>query len=349
MASLSAIPVRALSITVVSVLCASVAHSGPPTTGLPVAKPQPTVGSTISPKVVIPPNVPIKSSITLVLPVTGERPATGAQLVRTFAGAGRCAIGQECLIVGRGLGTHGLGSLPPSGVRLTFRPATPAGQKAGVPIGTRAADPNVTVTPTVWTPSLVGFRVPSTIAEGSYVIALRSTATGAPTVNELSVNFVNWRGPDYDGDGANDVTAGGDDCDDLDRGRGPGFPEVVDGNDTDEDCDLRTFGDRDVDGDGHKDAKACNIMLTGSGMDRSVMWLCGSDCDDGNNAIVPGAMTCDARDEATIFVCNGRSNAWNVDPRRTPVFGLFEPYDCARVAPPQGKCVAQPNGTAVCH
>jgi hypothetical protein len=343
------------SIAMVSLLCASVAYSGPTGPTVTVApKPGPVAGPTI------PPNVSIKTSVTLVPAVTGERPATNAQLVRTLSGGGRCAIGEECIVYGRGLGTHGLGASPPNGIKLTYRPASPvvsvtpaAGLKAGSPLvgstPTKASDPNVTVTPTVWTPSLVGFAVPSTAAEGSYVISIRSTTTGAATVNELPVTFViRSDARDFDNDGQEGMKGTGADCDDLDPLRTPGRAEAPDDTDHDEDCDPRTFGNRDRDGDGAQDASACNVSVMGSGLDRSLTWLCGTDCDDGNNAITPGAMTCDPRDPAAVFICRGKTAAWSFDPRRTPVRGLWEPYGCTGWGP-QGTCALQPNRTGACQ
>jgi len=51
---------------------------------------------------------------------------------------------------------------------------------------------------------------------------------------------------------------GGSDCDDANPSRAPGFPEVCDLDNVDEDCDPRTFGFRDGDGDGAADARCCN-------------------------------------------------------------------------------------------
>jgi len=61
-----------------------------------------------------------------------------------------------------------------------------------------------------------------------------------------------------DGDGRDSIACGGDDCDDNDRNRYPGNAEVCDAEDHDEDCDATTFGNRDVDGDGHIDALCGN-------------------------------------------------------------------------------------------
>jgi hypothetical protein len=63
---------------------------------------------------------------------------------------------------------------------------------------------------------------------------------------------------DKDGDGRISVACGGDDCDDTDRRRYPGNPEVCDNNGLDEDCNFSTIGDRDADGDGFVDARCWN-------------------------------------------------------------------------------------------
>lgn len=81
---------------------------------------------------------------------------------------------------------------------------------------------------------------------------------------------------DSDGHGASDC--GGDDCDDADPQRFPGNTEVCDLEGHDEDCDERTLGERDVDGDLQISMACCNGTH------------CGEDCDDtrrGTNTGVP--------------------------------------------------------------
>ncbi len=91
---------------------------------------------------------------------------------------------------------------------------------------------------------------------------------------------------DADGDG---VCAEAD-CDDADVRRFPGNDEVCDPGDVDEDCDPRTFGFRDGDGDGAGDALCCNV----DGSSRR----CGGDCDDGNAVVHPGeAESCNDQDD----------------------------------------------------
>jgi alpha-tubulin suppressor-like RCC1 family protein len=90
---------------------------------------------------------------------------------------------------------------------------------------------------------------------------------------------------DADEDGEPSLACGGDDCDDNDRLRAPGFAESCDADDVDEDCDGSTFGDRDSDSDGYVDARCCN---DGN---------CGDDCDDALASVSPeGAELCDELD-----------------------------------------------------
>jgi hypothetical protein len=84
---------------------------------------------------------------------------------------------------------------------------------------------------------------------------------------------------DKDGDGHNRIgCAGGDDCDDNDAKRYPGAVEVCDALDRDEDCNPSTFGVRDADGDGHPDARCCNVQSNGRR-------VCGTDCNDAQPGI----------------------------------------------------------------
>jgi len=87
---------------------------------------------------------------------------------------------------------------------------------------------------------------------------------------------------DQDGDGDPAASCGGGDCDDLDPRRFSGNIEVCDAGNLDEDCDVSTFGSRDLDRDGDVDDQCCNQLVTGG-------FICGNDCNDTNPAINPGA------------------------------------------------------------
>ncbi|MEM9191408.1 MAG: MopE-related protein [Myxococcota bacterium] len=104
-------------------------------------------------------------------------------------------------------------------------------------------------------------------------------------------------GPDADGDGVQsaacldgDGVPVGTDCDDADANRFPGNPELCDGMAHDEDCDLTTFGNLDVDADGFFDAQCCNVADDGTS-------TCGTDCDDLRANVRPTATeACDRFD-----------------------------------------------------
>jgi len=141
----------------------------------------------------------------------------------------------------------------------------------------------------------------------------------------LSVGFATWYA-DADGDGFGDrdvdvqacdapsgYTDDDQDCDDADAAINPDASEVCDANDVDEDCDGLTDDDDDSvdestyldwyadgDGDGYGDAattaQACDAP---SGYTAD-----GTDCDDDDDAINPGASeVCDLDD--TDEDCNG--------------------------------------------
>ncbi len=100
---------------------------------------------------------------------------------------------------------------------------------------------------------------------------------------------VDCENADADGDGFDSIFCGGRDCDDADAGRYPGNTEICDDS-IDEDCDERTFGVRDADGDGAPDALCCNMDEAGSP-------ICGTDCDDTRSDVGPTqAETCDGLD-----------------------------------------------------
>jgi hypothetical protein len=64
--------------------------------------------------------------------------------------------------------------------------------------------------------------------------------------------------PDRDRDGENSIACGGADCDDSDPNRAPARTEICDADGRDEDCDLTTVGNRDVDRDGFIDGRCWN-------------------------------------------------------------------------------------------
>jgi alpha-tubulin suppressor-like RCC1 family protein len=98
------------------------------------------------------------------------------------------------------------------------------------------------------------------------------------------------RDEDVDDDGYADVLCGGDDCDDMDARRHPGQLEVCDAAGTDEDCNPTTFGERDIDGDGHDSVRCVNV----EGDTRRG----GSDCNDVLDTVSPdGTEVCNLIDD----------------------------------------------------
>lgn len=140
----------------------------------------------------------------------------------------------------------------------------------------------------------------------------RSMQFGFQCVTQECVN------PDKDRDGRNALACGGDDCNDDDAAAFPGNVEVCDNANHDEDCNPETFGNKDMDRDGHFDIRCCNKDAAGKE-------FCGEDCDDTNRAMFPGMQSC-TRDLTHVFVC-GR--------------GV---YQCGE----GNTCALQPNGLGVC-
>ncbi len=102
---------------------------------------------------------------------------------------------------------------------------------------------------------------------------------------------------DADGDGHDAIECGGDDCDDDNASRYPGAVEVCDLAGLDEDCDLSTGGDKDLDGDGFHDVLCCNV-----GADDDD---CGTDCDDTVASTSPvGTEICNGTDDN----CDGQTD-----------------------------------------
>lgn len=117
---------------------------------------------------------------------------------------------------------------------------------------------------------------------------------------------VNGYSADCDGDGADSISMGGNDCDDNDVNRFPGHAEICDSNGHDEDCDPDTFGQRDSDNDGFWDAYCMNAF-DGHGSQ-------GDDCDDTSRNVNPAAADiCDRIDNN----CDG-----SVDVGQTLIFFL---------------------------
>lgn len=75
-------------------------------------------------------------------------------------------------------------------------------------------------------------------------------ACGALDCIEETDQCVDTSCEDVDGDGFDAIHCGGDDCDDRDPNRFPGNIEICDARGIDEDCNSRTVGDKDEDGDG---------------------------------------------------------------------------------------------------
>ena len=96
---------------------------------------------------------------------------------------------------------------------------------------------------------------------------------------------------DKDGDGEDSIECGGPDCNDNSRAIRASGTEICDPSNVDEDCDVTTFGDRDVDGDGFVDAECCNQDAGGD-------VRCGTDCNDVQAGTHPSSVeTCNEVDD----------------------------------------------------
>jgi hypothetical protein len=274
------------------------------------------------------------------LPNAPKTSRTPGQPWLTRAFGTKCIIGGECLIFGAELGTRASGQKTPAGMYLSYYP------KAGGSITDNKLEP------TNWTPTVLGFKPPSGMNPGLRYTVLVRNAQGKAISNSVDLDVVALPNPrttpDFDGDGTPSVEAGGTDCDDFNKDRAPARTEKADANDIDEDCNPTTYGRRDDDNDGAPDARACNVGITGAGMDRKAVWYCGSDCDDSLSAVKPDAMLCDTRDTSVIFVCTTKPS-WTVDPRDSPGSdGWLPPYTCESIAP-GARCLQQPNRLGVCQ
>jgi hypothetical protein len=145
----------------------------------------------------------------------------------------------------------------------------------------------------------------------SIVNAFRLSHMVGPTVNLIVLAMclafpATVLAVDADGDGYHSIATGGTDCDDGDPNRNPGRAEVCDVQDKDEDCNLNTFGIRDVDGDGHPDGQCCNGAN------------CGSDCNDALRGVSPDSPEvcngldddCDGGIDSAQGVGSLRVNSW---------------------------------------
>ncbi|WP_265561810.1 putative metal-binding motif-containing protein [Sphingomicrobium arenosum] len=106
------------------------------------------------------------------------------------------------------------------------------------------------------------------------------TGIGAP-FKRFTIGSSGLINTDQDGDGVTAIAFGGDDCDDNDPNRYPGNPEIPDEG-HDEDCDPRTYGELDRDGDRFFDARPYNVGSNGT-------VYRGDDCDDLNIKVNPAA------------------------------------------------------------
>ena len=126
-------------------------------------------------------------------------------------------------------------------------------------------------------PGTVGSRLSLDVGQGAYYIQVGGLGLGAAAIDArltLSVGFdPDW---DLDNDGVS-VPPVGRDCDDSNPSRSPDLPEIVN-NGLDENCDEILEYDRDRDG--------AHAFVRTSGVGIAVR---GSDCNDRNSAIQPGA------------------------------------------------------------
>lgn len=322
------------SIALVSLVCVGLA-------GAQVAPPIKPISPTapIAPKVAALPAGIAKSQAKLP-PVSNlgasTSSPTAAALFRTQYGVNRCALGQVCTLIGKELGTHRPGSALPTGMRLTRQDTFDLAQPFDVPV-------------TSWTRSAIRFSVPPKgVAPGKYYVAVR-TAANKRVSNLLEIELVSVPSDvrDFDQDGADAISKGGTDCDDLNPNSYPGRTEVYDLKDIDEDCDPSTFGMLDTDGDGYASAYACNVTSVGTAPDVKAEWTCGGDCRDARFSIKPGEMFC--ADANVILICppaGSRGTKWPEDSRFLP--SSYEKYDCPSLGSGY-KCVTQPNHLGVCQ
>ncbi len=115
---------------------------------------------------------------------------------------------------------------------------------------------------------------------------------------------------DEDGDGVRSRACGGIDCDDADRARFPGNPEVCDAMNRDEDCNPCTVAGAIPDGDSDRDgfvARSCANGYEGPAptcgaatvrVDTAMREVTGTDCDDATTNVRPSQTeACNGRDD----------------------------------------------------
>ena len=182
------------------------------------------------------------------------------------------------------------------------------------------------------------------------VFAIAAALSAAPTSAEAQGRCAT---PDRDGDGHRAIECGGDDCDDDDPGRYPGRPEVCDAAGHDEDCDPRTAGFKDDDGDGFVDAECRNVVRLLSSAKGgialaapnvaapTVVFYGGNDCDDDDPHVGPNTQICTA---SGVRVCGPTARPASYPKAARPHFE-WRTYTCAAGQ----TCVPQPNGSGACE
>ena len=129
------------------------------------------------------------------------------------------------------------------------------------------------------------------IAEGAFGYDLQRSYNQAVLTNSYAIRIVPDPCDDADGDGYDDDTCGGNDCDDGNAAVHPGASEVCDGI-LDNDCSGNTDPDEvDNDGDGYTE--------------------CDDDCADNDNSTYPGAP--EVCDGVADNDCNGSYDPDEVD------------------------------------
>jgi hypothetical protein len=281
-----------------------------------------------------------------------RKPAKGPHLLLALQ-HGTCLVGANCTIAGHNFmdGKHA------QKVKLI---------RSGVE----------TVTKAIWFDQLMYLVVPTDIATGDYELVVE-WGDGTRS-NALPIRMIAGR-PSGEPDG--DGVTGAADCSDFDGLMHTGAGEVDDLYD--EDCigiRISNTGSNvsDADGDGYLRDDVCNVALGSIGVSRErpdiesivdsassakpsprltdgtfqIYWICGSDPDDTNAAIRPGAMICG--DDGKPYVAQP-----GVPVVGTPGIGSYRdrPGYFELASDPQWKvgdcgsgnvCVKQPNGTGYC-